>query len=493
MKGPLPMRQQVSGIIVLFGASGDLAQRKLYPSLFHLFQQGWLSEHFALIGTARRPWTDEHFHEIIVNSIIAYNQDDSIREEAQKFAKHFFYVSNDASKTDDYLLLKEKMVDLQKTYQTDKNFLYYFSIVPSLFEITSKNLKETGTTSLEGNHRVILEKPFGTDLASAISLNKALNISFHENDIYRIDHYVGKETVLNIWATRQFNPFLEAVWNNQYIDHFQITLSENLPVGTRGGYYDQTGALLDMFQNHILQVLSFVGMDLPKDIKEIHQSKEAFLRQIPSFTLETTQKQIVRGQYSEDLSNIYLAYRDIPEVDSSSTTETFVAGKIEVNSPRWSGTPFYFRTGKALSSGKYTVVEAVLKDSSSGNSLPNRFTFLIHPKKGIEISMNQKALKGHFAPQIIRLTPDQSLIGKQEPSESYEILIYYAFLGNQMLFTTWEELKEQWRIADSIKAAWAALPAPDFPNYAANTLGPDDAIALIEKDHRKWVSKRYNA
>ncbi|MCY3032702.1 glucose-6-phosphate dehydrogenase [Aerococcus urinae] len=485
------MDQQVSGIIVLFGASGDLAQRKLYPSLFHLYQQGWLSQRFALIGTSRRPWTDEHYHEIIVESIINYTKDESLRAVAGEFAQHFYYISNDASQTEDYILLKDKMLDLQKQYQTDKNFLYYLSIAPSLFEITSHHLKKTGIIDIPGNHRVILEKPFGVDLASAQSLNQALNISFAESDIYRIDHYVGKESVLNIWATRQYNPFFEAIWNHNYIDHFQVTLSEDLPVGSRGGYYDQTGALLDMFQNHILQVISFVGMDLPNSQDDLHPKKEAFLREIPSFGLESVQTNIVRGQYGQAKDGSEPAYRDLEGVSEDSSTETFVAGKFRINNDRWQGTPFYFRTGKALSSGKYTTVEAVLKDNLSTCDSPNRMTFVITPEYGLEVSMNQKAFKGGFKPQTMRMLPDKEILESRVASESYEILIYYAFLGNQMLFTTWEELKEQWRIADSIKDAWLQLDPPAFPNYPAMTKGPEAAKDLIESDGRRWINPQY--
>lgn len=479
-----------SGLIVLFGATGDLAARKLYPAIYQLYKRQRLDQHFAVIGTARRQWDTEYFRQMVAESIHNFvpNYDPAVLRD---MLKHFFYVANDATKTVHFSILKEKMLELKTIFNLQDDYLYYFSIAPHLFSFATENLKKTGITGLPGTHRVLVEKPFGHDRSSAIALNRDLNIAFDSDKIYRIDHYVGKETVQNIWCLRQYNPIVEAIWNRNFIDNVQITLSEDLPVGSRGGYYDSNGALLDMFQNHILQVMAFVGMNLPTDTSSeaLHREKAAFLKSIDSLSTEQVAAQLVRGQYGASGNGHMVAYRDEKNISKQSHTETFVAGKLFSNYDRWRDVPFYFRTGKQLANGKYTTVEIIFKSQYSSSEHPSRLTFVITPELGVRFTLNEKYFGNIDDVKAMDLYPEQQSLSHMYFADSYEGIIYRALRGDKTVFTTMDELNEQWRITDSIRNAWTEMPDPEFPNYPALSYGPEDALKLIDSDQRCWIDE----
>ncbi|MDO4680100.1 MAG: glucose-6-phosphate dehydrogenase [Aerococcus sp.] len=477
-----------SGLIVLFGATGDLASRKLYPAIYQLYQRHLLSKHFAVIGTARREWDDDYFRQVVAKALEKAGIDVEAKR-LKQFQEHFYYVPNDATKEEHFTILKEKMQTLKEKFKVESRYLYYLSIAPNLFDAVTKHLKSTGIMELEGTHRVLLEKPFGHDQASAKALNDALADTFSNENIYRIDHYIGKETVQNIWFLRRFNPMIEGIWNYHFIDHVQITLSENLPVGSRGGYYDDNGALLDMFQNHILQVMSFVGMDLPQEntASDLHAKKVAFLRSLPTLSVEQVKETIVRGQYDQSNDGHAIAYRDEEQVDDHSNTETFVAGRLTSHAKRWQGVPFYFRTGKNLSTGKYTTVDLIFKADTPLNNNPARLSFVITPELGARIVLNQKEFGTLKDQQVMPFWPDKKVLDTLYMPESYETILYCALRGDKTIFATIAEIEEQWRITDSIKQAWDVLPRPDFPNYPALSHGPKEAGQLLSEDQRQWI------
>ncbi|MDO4670496.1 MAG: glucose-6-phosphate dehydrogenase [Aerococcus sp.] len=477
-----------SGLIVLFGATGDLASRKLYPAIYQLYHRHLLSKHFAVIGTARREWDDDYFRQVVADALKKAGIE--VEEKRLKqFQDHFYYVANDATKEEHFTILKEKMQTLKEKFSIESRYLYYLSIAPNLFDVATKHLKSSGIMTMDGTHRVLLEKPFGHDRTSAKALNDTLAETFSNEDIYRIDHYIGKETVQNIWFLRRFNPMIEGIWNYHFIDHVQVTLSENLPVGSRGGYYDDNGALLDMFQNHILQVMSFVGMDLPQEntASDLHAKKVAFLRSLPTLSMEQVQENIVRGQYDQSKDGKRIAYRDEEQVDDDSLTETYVAGRLTSHAKRWQGVPFYFRTGKNLSAGKYTTVELIFKSDGDLSDNPSRLSFVITPELGARIVLNQKEFGTIKSQQVMPFWPDQDVLDSLYTPESYESIIYCALRGDKTIFSTIAEIEEQWRITDSIESAWEAMPAPDFPNYPALSTGPKAADDLLKRDGRQWI------
>ncbi|MDN6251008.1 MAG: glucose-6-phosphate dehydrogenase, partial [Tetragenococcus koreensis] len=387
-------------LITIFGGTGDLAKRKLYPSLFRLYQKGNLSDNFAVIGTARRPWSDETYHEVVKESIASFQPSD---KEAQDFASHFYYQSHNVKDTDHYDVLNNLSDRLDEKYDIQGNRIFYLAMSPNFFGTIVSRLKSQGMLDTKGYHRVIIEKPFGNDYQSATQLNDEINQVFSEEEIYRIDHYLGKEMIQNISAIRFANLIFESIWNNRYIDNIQISLAEEVGVEERGGYYDQSGALKDMVQNHILQMLSLLAMEPPVAFseKEIRTEKIKALESIRMYSEEEVRNNFVRGQYVEgEIDNhSFKGYRDEENVDENSLTETFVAGKFLIDNFRWSGVPFYIRTGKHLTE-KGTRINVVFKQVPVNvfkNSVtgpyeqkrlePNVLTIYIQPTEGFSLTI----------------------------------------------------------------------------------------------------------
>ena len=336
-------------LFTIFGASGDFAKRKLYPSLFRLYKAGHLAENFAVIGTARRPWTKEFFESTVIESL--GNLPDNARQ-AHEFASHFYYQSHDVNDTEHYISLRNLQKELSQQYQTENNKVFFLSMAPEFFGTIAKHLKSEGIVDGTGFERLIIEKPFGTSLETAEKLNEELSQTFEENQIYRIDHYLGKEMVQNIFAVRFANIIFEHIWNRDFIDNIQISFAESIGVEDRGGYYNHSGALKDMIQNHALQVLSILAMDKPASFREadVRAEKIKVFQSLKQQTDEEIKRHFVRGQYTSGRidGHHYVGYLDEPNIASHSQTETFAGGVFFVDTDRFRDVPFFFRTGKRL-------------------------------------------------------------------------------------------------------------------------------------------------
>lgn len=493
------MQEEQAVLFTIFGGTGDLAKRKLYPSLFRLFKKGILNKHFAVIGTARRPWTDEHYQEVVRETLIDLQPTE---EEALDFSSHFYYQSHDVTDSNHYETLRTLSSKLNDKYQLNNNRVYYLAMAPQFFGTIVSHLKSENILTDTGFNRVIIEKPFGSDYVSAYALNQEIRQAFPEEDIFRIDHYLGKEMIQNISAIRFANNIFESQWNNRYIDNIQITFAEDLGVEDRGGYYDHSGALKDMVQNHILQVVSLLAMEPPVAFseKEIRTEKIKALNAVRIYSESEIAENFVRGQY--DAGNLddssFIAYKDEENVDSNSTTETFVAGKFTIDNFRWSGVPFYIRTGKRLTE-KGTRINVVFKqvpvnvfktdiDASCKSELlpPNVLTIYIQPTEGFSLSLNGKEIGQGFDTEPIKLEYRNSSETMSNTPEAYEKLLLDALNGERTNFTHWDEVAQSWHIVDVIRKFWDN-EAPDFPNYKAGTMGPQAAFDLLEKDGFEWI------
>lgn len=477
-------------LITLFGATGDLAYRKLYPALFRLYQKGFLHQHFAVIGTARREWDNDYFRSIVHQSISSLP---SSQEERERFSSHFYYLSHNVSDSENYVRLKELSEQLNHTYGTNGNRLFYLAMAPSFFGEIARQLKEQQLLSTQGYNRLIIEKPFGRDLASAKALNKELSVSFDEDQIYRIDHYLGKEMVQNITAVRFANRVFESLWSGEHISNVQITLAEAVSVEERGGYYDSSGALRDMVQNHILQILSLVAMEPPTSSEDIRQKKIDVLEKLRIYTPEEVNQHFVRGQYGPSAPSKLDGYRQDSQIADDSNTETFVAGRIFIDTPRWKDVPFYIRTGKSMGEKK-TVVHVQFKEPVStlfssqqlASLESNRITIHITPREGFCFLLNSKAVGQAFELETTHLEGLHDEDFTLNSPEAYERLILDCLLGDSTNFTHWNEVAASWAFIDPIRTVWDKEKAP-FPNYEAGTPGPTESVDLLRQLGHTWI------
>lgn len=477
-------------LITIFGATGDLAKRKLYPSLYRLYKSGVLEEDFAVIGTARRPWTKEMYEDVVLESISSLIENE---EDAKTFASHFYYQAHDVNDSEHYETLRELSNELGEKYDTDHNKVFFLAMAPEFFGTIASHLKSEHITDGKGYERLIIEKPFGTSLATAEKLNDDLSKAFSEDQIYRIDHYLGKEMIQNIFAIRFTNFVFEKIWNRDFIDNIQITFAESIGVEDRGGYYDHSGALKDMVQNHILQVLSLLAMDKPKTYhsKDILAEKIKALESIKIPSTEEVKEDFVRGQYIENDFNgqHFVSYRDESQVDPESTTETFASGAFFVNNGRFNDVPFFFRTGKRMTE-KGTRINIIFKkeDSIFGPDQKlqqNVLTIYIQPTEGFSFLMNGKEVGKDFNIGEIKLDfrHDAAILGNSP--EAYEKLIYDVLKGDGSNFTHWDELKASWTLIDKIVDVWSKNEVPLY-YYKAGTMGPKASFDLLEKYYTEW-------
>ena len=393
-------------IFTIFGASGDLAKRKLYPSLFRLYKSGVLSEHFAVIGTARRSWTKAYFEGVVLDAIADLT---TSKTEAEKFASHFYYQSHDVEDAGHYITLKNLQDDLCAKYETGHNKVFFLAMAPEFFGTIASHLKSEHIVDGLGFERLIIEKPFGTSLETAKELNQALSETFNENQIFRIDHYLGKEMIQNIFAVRFANVLFEHVWNREFIDNIQITFSESIGVEDRGGYYDKSGALKDMVQNHILQVLSILAMDKPASFSsaDVLPEKIKVLENLCIPDEATIAKNFIRGQYQAGRINQqdYPSYVDEPSVDPTSKTETFASGVFFIETDRFKDVPFFFRTGKRLTE-KGTRINILFKNDQNifnQDIEQNILTIYIQPTEGFSLQVNGKEVGKSFEVEPVKL------------------------------------------------------------------------------------------
>ncbi|MFD1419015.1 glucose-6-phosphate dehydrogenase [Companilactobacillus keshanensis] len=476
------MATEKSAVFIIFGGSGDLAHRKLYPALYRLFKAGMLKDHFAVIGTARRPWSNEYFRQTVVTSLEDFDDDKRMME---NFAMHFFYQSHDVNDSDHYIALKQLASKLDDRFDTGRNRVYYMAIAPRFFGTVAAHIKSEDLKT-DGYNRLVIEKPFGRDLKSACDLNDALSKAFTEKEIYRIDHYLGKKMIQEIPNLRQNNPKFDELLNNKYVSNVQVTLGESLGVEDRGGYYETAGALRDMVQNHIMQILGVIAMDEPESMnaESIHEIKGELFANLKDLTPEQVSKKFVRGQYDTDKMGKLNPYRKEDKVEEGSNIETFVAGKIEFNNERWENIPFYVRSGKRMPK-KSSRIDIVFNEKVEDFGIrPNTIvTLFIEPDEGSSILINGIDYQD-VKQDLIKYPEDPEIFNGAR--EAYESLFIDILAGDKANFTLWEELKSTWKYIDVIREQWDAK-TPEFPNYLSNTMGPDTADTLLEKDGNSWI------
>jgi glucose-6-phosphate 1-dehydrogenase len=476
--------------LVIFGASGDLTKRKLFPALYSLAYRRLLPEDFAVVGVARTEMTDEEFTARMEEAVREFGRDEFRQDVWDTFAAGIRYVATEFSSEEGEDYVARCLRTLDEADGTRGNRVYYLAVPPDAFETIVRELGER--RSSEGWTRLIVEKPFGRDVASARELNALLHKWFTEEEIFRIDHYLGKETVQNVLALRFANGIFEPIWNRQFIDHVQVTVAESIGIERRAAFYESAGAIRDIFQNHLLQLLAVTCMEPPIDFtaESVRNEKVKVLKAIHT----PGPRDVVRGQHGRGyVDGVEVpAYHDEEGVAPDSTTETFVATRLYVDNWRWADTPIYVRVGKRLPRRETTVAIQFQRAPHppfaeiAGEGLqPNVLVVHIQPNEGVSLEIGAK-VPGHG--MQIRPVHMDFLYGgafRTGLPEAYERLILDCMLGDQTLFTRADEIEEQWALVDSIVAAWSR-DKPTFPNYAAGTWGPKESNDLLARDGRRW-------
>ena len=487
-------------VMVIFGASGDLTKRKLIPALYNLAKDGLLAEQFAVVGVSRSEMTHQEFREKLSRDIEEYAPGKLDPKVWDWLVERLYYSPGDVQKEGAFDRLSEVLNEVDERHETRGNYLYYLATAPRFFTPTVDRLGQAGLSKEEGEswRRVIFEKPFGSDYESAKALNRDIQRVLEEKQIYRIDHYLGKETVQNILVFRFANGIFEPLWNHRYIDHVQITVAESIGVEDRGGYYDKSGAMRDMVPNHIFQLISLTTMEPPVsfDADAVRDEQAKALRSLTALSPEEVLQATVRGQYGEGTvdGKPAIAYRQEKDVPEDSTTETFVAMKMTLDNWRWAGVPIYLRTGKRLPMRATEIVIQfrkapfmLFRKTDVHRLPPSRLILRLQPDEGISLSFGAKV------PGPIVQLDDVNMDFKYKdyfgatPSTGYERLLYDCMLGDATLFQRADMTETSWKIVAPIMDVWKALPPRDFPNYESGTWGPKAADELLARDGRKWL------
>ena len=486
--------------VIIFGASGDLTARKLIPALYHLQRDKQMPSDFRIVGFARREKTDALWRTELRPALDQFSRTKPVDQAVwQAFSQHLTYCQGDLGDPTAYTKLAE-LIRAFPSEQLRRNLLFYLAISPSQFGQAVEQLQRAGLLikdSAEGWQRVVVEKPFGHDLESALKLNRELSRYAREQQVFRIDHYLGKETVQNILMFRFSNAIFERLWNRDSIDHLQLTVSEKLGVGQRGGYYEEAGALRDMVQNHLLQVLSLVAMEPPVSLEaeSIRDEKVKLLKSIRLPRPEDIARQIVRGQYFAGTvdGEARPGYRQEAKVSPDSNVETYVALKLLVDNWRWSGVPFYLRTGKNLPASasevrvQFRPTPNVLFAAQCGPRLdPNSLTLRLQPDEGITLRFNGKVPGTSTQVRPVRMHFGYDAEFGAYTPEAYERLLLEAMAGDATLFIRRDEVEAAWRIVDGIRSAWDGKPLSNREFYAAGTWGPVAADDLLAQEGHAW-------
>jgi|NGEPerStandDraft_6_1074524.scaffolds.fasta_scaffold10696_2 glucose-6-phosphate 1-dehydrogenase len=488
-------------VMVIFGATGDLTARKLIPAVYNLSKSSHLSREFAVVGVAKDEMDTEHFRDLLTEDLRKFSTvpvEDNLWEWLRR---RIYYVSGNFADPKLYSDLAETLKKADATHNTHANYFFYLATSPAFFSTIIAQLGACELTK-EENHawrRVIIEKPFGRDLETARALNHDIRKTLSEKQIYRIDHYLGKETVQNILIFRFGNGIIEPIWNRRYIDHVQITVGETVGVEGRGGYFDQAGTLRDMVPNHVFQLLTLTAMEPPNSFAAdaVRQEQTKILHAFQPLSAEEVLHRCVRGQYGEGMigEEQCNAYASEPSVDPESRTETFVAMRLQVDNWRWADVPFYFRTGKRMRK-RHTEIAIqfrrapllIFRDTPINKLQPNMMVIHIAPEEGISLSFGAKIPGPLMRMGSVNMDFKYNDYFGGSPTTGYEVLLYDCIVGDATLFQSAEMVEAGWGVVDPVLDVWKALPPRNFPNYEAGSAGPKEAFELIERDGRHWRS-----
>lgn len=500
---PMTQQQRVGRpgdpcVMVIFGAAGDLTRRKLVPSLYNLAKEQLLSREFAIVGVSHGDMSHENFRQWVADDIKHYAGTDADLDLIEWFLRRVYYLKAEFDDKNVYPQLKDFLAKTDKEHSTHGNYLFYMATAPRFFGPVVEQLAAVGLMQENGHwRRVIIEKPFGHDLDSAKALNQQLLKVATEKQIYRIDHYLGKETVQNILALRFANGIFEPIWNRRYIDHVQISVCETVGVEQRGSYYDHAGALRDMVPNHIMQLISLTSMEPPVSFQAdaVRDEQAKILHAIQPLSSEDVLSRTIRGQYGSGVvgAERVPGYREEEDVPPDSRTETFVAMKLAIDNWRWADVPFYLRTGKRLAAqNTHIVIQfrrapfVLFRDTPVENLMPNQLVLHIQPEEGISLQFAAKVPGSIMRLGAVDMNFEYADYFGTQPSTGYERLLHDCMIGDPTLFQRADMVEAGWCVVSPMLDVWKALPPRNFPNYHAGTWGPKEADDLLERDGRHW-------